>query len=275
MIVFPNAKINLGLRITGRRSDGFHNLETVFCPIGVTDVLEVVEGSAEPGGITFVQQGLDVKCDAESNLVVKAYRMLQHEYSLPPVTAVLYKKIPFGAGLGGGSADATFMLMALNDMFGLGLDEARLEEMASKLGADCPFFVKNRPVFAEGTGNIFTEMPQSFSLKGYGVALVKPDVFVSTKEAFSGVTISRRDTSLKDDIMVPVGEWKNVVANDFEQSIFPLHPEIAAIKDKLYSLGAVYASMSGSGSSVYGIFAGEPQFGREEFEGCFFWKGML
>ena len=276
MITFPNAKINIGLHITGKRDDGYHDLATVFYPIGLADVLEVIEKKNNRDGkdITFINTGIGIDCNDDSNLVVKAYRKIQAGFSLPPVTAVLRKNIPFGAGLGGGSAEASFMLMTLNDMFSLGITETQLTDMAAQLGADCPFFIKNRCMSATGRGDVFAEMPSDFSLKGYHIVLIKPDIYISTKTAFSGIVLHKTPRApLTEALKAPIEAWKDTVENDFEKNIFAAYPEIAAIKSGLYSLGAVYASMSGSGSSVYGIFKEEPAFGKEKFPGCFFWKG--
>jgi 4-diphosphocytidyl-2-C-methyl-D-erythritol kinase len=263
MITFPNAKINLGLNIVEKRPDGYHNLETVFYPIPVEDALEVtIAGRAE--GVTLRQSGVALPGDCEDNLVVKAYRLLQQEgFALPAVDISLHKAIPSGAGLGGGSADATFMLTLLNRSLSLGISDERLEEYAARLGADCAFFVKNRPTFAEGIGEIFS--PVDVSLKGYRLVLVKPDIFVSTREAFSKVHPHRAELSPREIVKLPIEEWRGKLHNDFEDSVFPLHPEIGEVKEMLYSAGAIYASMSGSGSSLFGIFAPESEPQLPEF----------
>jgi 4-diphosphocytidyl-2-C-methyl-D-erythritol kinase len=247
MICFPNAKINLGLNVTGKRPDGYHNIETVFYPIPLRDALEVVEADA----FSFSQTGIPLDAPAEDNLAVKAMRLLSG-YGLPPLEVHLYKAIPAGAGLGGGSADAAFMLKLLNDFGRLGLGDDALETMAAQLGADCPFFVRNRPVFASGTGNIFE--PAGLSLKGFRLCLITPGIAVSTAEAYAAVTPQRPATSLKEIIRLPVSEWRGRMINDFEPSVFARYPALAAIRQSLYDAGAVYASMSGSGSSVYGLF---------------------
>lgn len=251
MIVYPNAKINIGLNVVAKREDGYHNIETVFYPIGLSDTLSV-EPSPLCSDYSFSSSGIEIDGSIENNLIIKAYRLLQSEYEIPPVDISLVKNIPFGAGLGGGSSDAAFMLKALNKLFSLKISPKNLEELASELGADCAFFIRNRPVFASGIGNVFT--PINLSLKGYFLLLVKPDIFVSTPEAYSLVTPRKPDVSLKELILKPVEEWKNLIVNDFEQSVFNKYPEISEIKKSIYDLGAVYASMSGSGSSVYGIF---------------------
>ena len=249
MICFPNAKINLGLNVVSRRPDGYHNIETIFYPIPLRDALEVVEADT----FSFSQTGIPVDAPAEKKLAVKAIRLLSASYPLPPLEVHLLKAIPFGAGLGGGSADAAFMLRLLNDFGKLSLADGQLEAMAATLGADCPFFIRNTPVFASGTGNIFE--PITLSLKGYYLALIKPDIAVSTAEAYSAVTPQSPAISLKDIVKRPVHEWKEYMVNDFEPSVFAKRPEIAAIKQRLYDSGALYASMSGSGSSVYALFS--------------------
>lgn len=253
MITFPNAKLNLGLNIVEKRADGYHNLETVFYPIPLEDALEIVPAGQEAPATTLRQSGIAIESAPEDNLVMKAYRMLGEQCSLPPIDIHLYKHIPSGAGLGGGSADAAFMLKLLNERFALGLSTDELEHHAARLGADCAFFVRNRPIFAEGIGNIFT--PIRLSLKGYRLALIKPDIFVSTKAAFARVVPQRPHRSLKEIITLPVGEWRHSMANDFEGSVFAQYPQIGALKEKMYEQGALYAAMSGSGSAVFGLFA--------------------
>jgi len=251
MICFPNAKINLGLHILSKRTDGYHNIETVFYPINnPVDALEIVPAGG--GKTTFTQTGILVEGNPEDNLVMKAYRLLKEDFNLPETDIFLRKQIPQGAGLGGGSSDAAFMIKALNDFAGLGLSVERMEKYAERIGADCPFFIRNKPVFAEGTGTVFT--PVTISLQDYQIVVAKPSVSVSTKEAYARVKPSRPDVPLKDIIRLPVTEWKNRLVNDFEPGVFALYPEIGEIKKKLYDEGAVYASMTGSGSAVFGIF---------------------
>lgn len=268
MICFPNAKINLGLNIVGKRPDGYHNIETVFYPVPIKDALEVVASDR----LSFTQTGIPVDAPAEKNLVMKAYNLLKVQYALPPLHIHLMKAIPFGAGLGGGSADAAFMLKLVNDFCGLNASAGELEEMAALLGADCPFFIRNAPVFATGTGNVFE--PVALSLKGYYLCLIKPDVWVSTPEAYSMVKPARPEVSLKQLIGQPVEEWRGRMKNDFETSVFGKHPVIGALKEALYEAGAVYASMSGSGSSVFGLFR-QPTNLKDNFSSCFVWEGEL
>lgn len=267
MITYPNAKINLGLNIVEKRPDGYHNLETVFYPINLQDALEVnlMEGEEE---FSLKVSGVPIEGEPENNLVVKAYRLLKKDYpEMPAIDIHMYKHIPTGAGLGGGSADAAFMIKLLNEKFKLNLSIEKMEEYAAILGADCAFFIQNKPVFANGIGNIFE--PIQLSLKGYYLVLVKPDIFVSTKDAFAHIIPTQPTQSLKEIIRMPVETWRATMKNDFEDSVFQKFPEIAAIKDKLYDLGAIYASMSGSGSSVYGIFREQVEFVDEIFSGCF------
>ena len=253
MITFPNAKINLGLNITEKRPDGYHNLETIFYPIPLEDALEACPRKEGPGSYSLSQSGLSIEGDAENNLVVKAYKLLDETYHLPPVDIYLHKHIPSGAGLGGGSADAAFMLKLLNEKFNLALSIESMEDYAARLGADCAFFVRNQPTYAEGIGNIFS--PVELSLAGWQLLLVKPNIFVSTRDAFARIRPRHPERNLRELINQPVESWKDSMINDFEESVFPQFPAIGDIKTELYHLGAVYASMSGSGSSVYGLFA--------------------
>jgi len=266
MICFPNAKINLGLNITEKRSDGYHTIETIFYPIPLKDALEVVVSSKT----SFTQTGIKLDSSAEDNLVMKAYSLISKEYNIPPLDIYLRKVIPAGAGLGGGSADAAFMLKLINELCDCGIPDNKLEEMASSIGADCPFFILNRPVIATGIGNIFKHT--DISLDGYTICLVKPLVFVSTKEAYSEVIPHEPEFSLDNLSSLPVDEWKNHLMNDFEPSVFKKYPIIGEIKDSLYAMGAEYAAMSGSGSSVFGLFKDTVS---PKFTDCFVWKGTL
>ncbi|OPZ29520.1 MAG: 4-diphosphocytidyl-2-C-methyl-D-erythritol kinase [Bacteroidetes bacterium ADurb.BinA174] len=266
MICFPNAKINLGLNIVSKRPDGYHNLETVFYPIGLKDALEIVPSeSNEP--YRFFQTGIEIKGNADDNLVIKALKLILQEKEISPIDIHLLKKIPFGAGLGGGSSDAAFMLKLLNNNFGLGYSDADLMRFAAKLGADCAFFIKNKPAFASGIGDELEEI--ELDLSDYFFVLVKPDIFVPTIDAYSMVSPKQPEISLKKIIKKPVSEWKEVMKNDFEPSVFKKYFEICKIKEQLYDRGAVYASMSGSGSSVYAFFEKETDI---RFDNCFVWK---
>lgn len=267
MITYPNAKINLGLNIVEKRPDGYHNLETVFYPINIQDALEVTSSESE-NEYSLTISGTPIEGDPENNLVVKAYKLLKQDFpEIPGIDIHMYKHIPTGAGLGGGSADAAFMIKLLNEKFKLNISVEKMEEYSAKLGADCAFFIQNKPVFASGIGNIFE--PIQLSLKGYYLVLVKPDIFVSTKDAFAHIKPKKPTNSLKDIIRIPVETWRAVMKNDFEESVFVKYPEIAAIKDKLYDMGAIYASMSGSGSSVFGIFREQVEHIEDVFNGCF------
>ena len=268
MICFPNAKINLGLNIVRKRPDGYHDIETVFYPIPVKDALEVTSARHDE----FHASGVPVGVPAEKNLVMKALNELRKYYPIPGLNVGLLKTIPFGAGLGGGSADAAFMLQLVNEFCQLHVPSSRLEEIAASIGADCPFFIRNTPVFASGIGNVFE--PSSVDLHGWHLCLVKPDVFVSTAAAYSKVIPAKPSRSLKEIMSMPVERWKEMLINDFERSVFSEFPAIRAIKDKLYASGAAYASMSGSGSSVFGLFKEATQL-EETFPGCFVWEGAL
>lgn len=263
MITFPNAKINLGLNIVEKRPDGYHNLETVFYPVPIEDALEVNvlnEGNAK---FRLNQAGLQIEGEADNNLVVKAYKLLDEKFNLPPVDIHLFKHIPSGAGLGGGSSDAAYMLKLLNEKFSLQLTQEALEEYAASLGADCAFFIRNAPTYAEGIGNIFS--PISLSLEGYKIIVVKPDIFVSTRDAFAQIKPHRPEVPLKEIVKRPIEEWKELMLNDFEESVFPQFPAIREIKEELYGEGAVYAAMSGSGSSVFGLFEPETELTVKAF----------
>ncbi|UII30082.1 4-(cytidine 5'-diphospho)-2-C-methyl-D-erythritol kinase [Fulvivirga ulvae] len=253
MVVFPNTKINLGLNILSRRDDGYHNISSVFYPLPFEEILEILPAEE----FQFNTSGLTIPGSTENNLIIKAYELLRDQYKLPPVRIHLHKIIPMGAGLGGGSADAAFAIKALNELFEIGLSEKDMEGHAGKLGSDCPFFIKNKIVLAEGTGTEFSSI--SLDLKGKYLVLVCPEVHVSTAEAYGNVRPGMPEKGIREILeKMPVTEWKHYLKNDFETSVFPLYPEIEAVKNTLYSSGAIYASMSGSGSSVYGIFDSEP-----------------
>lgn len=267
MISFPNAKINLGLNIVSKRPDGYHNLETVFYPLPIKDALEIIV--SESGNDSFSELGIKTGTSSHDNLVMRALSLMREHYSFPKLEVHLLKKIPFGAGIGGGSADAAFMLKLINAKFELGATDNELAGLATKLGADCPFFIYNRPLFASGIGEVFEDI--DLSLNGFNLVLVKPHIHVSTKDAFALVNPKLPEISLKEIVKHSVTEWRNVMANDFEKSIFPKYPTIEAIKQKLYDLGAVYASMSGSGSAVYAIFENKPNL-KGYFADCYLWQ---
>lgn len=249
MIVFPNCKINLGLRILNKREDGFHNLETVFYPVPFRDVLEIIPNNI----LEFTATGLLVDGNAEDNLCLKAYHLLKKDFpQLPAIKIHLHKTIPMGAGLGGGSADAAFMLKLLNEKFKLDLSTPKLLNYALQLGSDCPFFIKNKPCFATGRGEILEEI--TVDLSAYKIVLINPGIHVNTGWAFANVTPAPLKKSIKEIIQQPIGRWKDELINDFEKPVFASHPQIKEIKETLYSQGAMYAAMSGSGSTVFGIF---------------------
>jgi 4-diphosphocytidyl-2-C-methyl-D-erythritol kinase len=249
----PNAKINIGLNIVGKRPDGYHNLQTVFYPIPITDAIEIKKLENPTSLYEFESSGISIPGDAKENLVVQVFLSLQKEFDLPPVRINLSKHIPVGAGLGGGSSDCAFMMKMLNEYFSLELSDKEMEDRLSSFGADCAFFVRNKPVFAEGVGNVFS--PIDLSLKDYFLVLVKPDVHISTKQAYSVVVPAEPTENLKTILTTePICQWKNNVKNAFEESVFPLYPNLEIIKETLYDMGAVYAAMSGSGSAIYGIF---------------------
>ena len=252
MLVFPNAKLNLGLYITERRPDGFHNLETVFLPLPWTDVLEILP--AETGHPTsIVLTGRPIPGNPATNLCVRAYELLQADFPhLPPVQLYLHKIVPIGAGLGGGSADAAFALKAANELFGLGISSEILEGYARRLGADCAFFIQNKPVLAVERGDVFQEI--DLSLTGTGCMVVYPNLHISTPEAFAGITPQPPAHGLREALTQPLETWRDTISNDFEQSLAPKYPVLAAIKQQLYAAGAAYASLSGSGSAVYGLW---------------------
>lgn len=272
MIIHPNAKINLGLNIVEKRPDGYHNLETIFYPIPLKDTIEITPSDSSCD-YTLISEGITIAGNQEDNLVVKALKNLKKDHAIPPIEIRMQKRIPTGAGLGGGSSDAAYMIRALNDMFQLKLDNEEMEKRASELGADCAFFICNQPTFARGTGNIFT--PISLSLNRFWLVLVKPDIFISTKEAFSNITPQKPAYSLLDIAASPIETWKEKMVNDFEKNIFKNHPEIARIKTVLYQQGAVYASMSGSGSSVFGLFRNKPEIDPAEFGSSFVFQAQL
>lgn len=253
MVSFPNAKINIGLYITGKRADGYHDIVSVMVPVDWCDILEIVP--AQGNDTTLTVTGRPVDCPPEKNLVMKACRAVAEKYGIPPVDIYLHKIIPDGAGLGGGSSDAAFTITTLNKLFCLNLTDEDMASIAAGIGSDCPFFIYNRPMKASGTGT--TLSPFDIDLKGYNIAIVKPDVHVSTAEAYGGCNPRPLQVDLDQALRcTPPQAWeKTGIANDFEKTVFPLHPDIAGVKKKLYGIGADYASMSGSGASVFAIFA--------------------
>lgn len=279
MLTFPCAKINLGLNITSEREDGYHNLETVFFPVPITDALEVKLmhndfPSYEPCDLKITGNAVD--CDEQNNLVVKAYKLLAQDFNLPRVHTHLVKRIPMQAGLGGGSADGAFMIRLLDERFRLNMGIAEMERYASLLGSDCAFFITAEPSFGTGRGEVLEPVQiVENNLQAFYIAIVKPAVAVSTREAFKQIVCRQPEHCCRDIIRQPVETWKAMLANDFEVPAFKQRPELAAIKQQLYNLGAVYAQMSGSGSAFFGLFRREPQQVKETFPGCFTFTSKL
>lgn len=274
MLTFPNAKINIGLNIIEKRMDGYHSIESVFYPVGLCDALEVIENNDPTNErIIFTSSGIEIPGNANDNLCWFAYHLVAADYHLPNVKVHLHKHIPIGAGLGGGSADAAFFIRLLNDKFDLGISWGEMHNYARQLGSDCSFFISNKPAFAEGRGDQYESM--KLDLSKYHIALIYPNIHIHTAKAYSGVTPKHPARSLENDILnLPIEQWKDFIHNDFEDSIFPQFPEIKKIKEQLYSLGAEYAAMSGSGSTVYGIFKNKTDL-KDSFANCFVWEGLF
>ena len=258
MTLFPCAKINLGLNVVSKRDDGYHYLETVFYPIPLCDALEVtVMDSDFPSGFPCDLKitGNSIECNEQENLVVKAYNILSKDFTLPRIHIHLHKQIPSQAGLGGGSSDAAYMIRFLNECFHLNIEGAEMERYAARLGADCAFFISAKPAFATGIGEILSPVETvDNQLKGHYILLVKPNVNITTKDAFAHIVPKKPSKSCRDIVGQPVETWKDELTNDFETSVFKKYPELSEIKDSLYRLGAIYAQMSGSGSTLFGIF---------------------
>ncbi|TKC06366.1 4-(cytidine 5'-diphospho)-2-C-methyl-D-erythritol kinase [Pedobacter frigoris] len=266
MLAFANAKINLGLNVIEKRPDGYHNLETIFYPVKLYDVIEITDAVET----SCVIKGVDVPGDATDNICIKAYQLLKKDFNLPPQQITLLKNIPVGAGLGGGSSDAAFLIKLLNQKFELGLTDNQMEVYAGQLGADCPFFIRNEPVFAEGIGDEFSAV--DLDLSNYFMVLVKPEVHVSTADAYSGIKPIIPSSSVKDLIPLPLKDWKLNLKNDFEATVFSKYPEIERVKTELYHAGAIYAAMSGSGSCVFGIFEEETKLSGLEKDNKVFYN---
>ncbi len=269
MIVFPNAKINLGLHIVAKRPDGFHNIESCFYPVNWTDILEIISA----GSFSFTSSGIPIPGDPAGNLCVKAYQAIKKDMDLSPVQMHLHKVVPIGAGLGGGSADGAFTIRLLNTNFNLGLSAVQMEDYARTLGSDCAFFIRNKPVFCYGKGDQFSEI--QVNLSGYFIVLVNPQIHVGTAEAYAGITPMQPATSLQEILQGSVASWRGKLINDFEKTVCSKYPAIAAVKDELYQKGALYASMTGSGSTVYGIFEQEQEITSVFPENYLIWKGKL
>ena len=253
MICFPNAKINIGLRVTGKRPDGYHNIESILYPIGLTDILEISEQEKISGkGISLVTTGIKIDSPPKENLVFRAAELLRKEYSIPPLSIHLHKLIPTGSGLGGGSSDTAFLLRLLNKKFNIGISEEKLHAIASGLGSDCPFFLNNTSAFISGRGEKIQRI--SLNLSQLYLVVVYPDIHIDTGFTYSQITGSKPGLSLQELIKYPVSQWKENIFNDFEKPVFSKYPNIKNIKEKLYSMGAIYSSLTGSGSVVYGLF---------------------
>jgi len=270
MMVFPNAKINIGLNVVSRRPDGFRNLESCFYPVQWQDALEVVPATEKQ----FTLSGIPVPGASNTNLCWLAYDLLHADFNLPPVAMHLHKNIPIGAGMGGGSADAAFALCLCNDLFQLNLSLDRLEDYARRLGSDCAFFVRNKPVFARERGDVFETI--NLDLSGYFCAIVYPDLHITTAEAFGLVKTEMPEVPLKNCLEQDIITWKDTVRNDFETALFPRYPVLAQIKDYMYNQGAIYASMTGSGSAIFGLFREDVSVKEWAFPAAYqMWQGQL
>jgi 4-diphosphocytidyl-2-C-methyl-D-erythritol kinase len=285
MLTFPNAKINIGLNIIEKRSDGFHNIESVFYPVGWCDVLEMIHLTPSPspygeGSFIFESTGLPIPGNQANNLIIKAFNLIieyrkqnkKKHSTFYTLHSALHKNIPMGAGLGGGSADGAFALKMLNEILELNLSVSELQNLARKLGSDCAFFIENHPVFCHQKGDEFEDF--DLDLKGKFIVLVNPDIHISTAEAYSGVIPRKPEISLKEALKQPISDWKKTIKNDFEEKLLIKYPTIARLKESLYQHGAIYASMTGSGSTVYGIFENEIDL-KNDFPNFAMWQGYL
>jgi len=252
MIFFPPAKINLGLRVLFKRTDGYHEIDSCMLPIPLVDVLEILPSAH----FSFQQTGLTIPGDFNDNLCVKAYQLMKDKFSVPPVYIHLRKEIPMGAGLGGGSSDAAYVLSGLNDLFELNCTTVQLEDFAAQLGSDCPFFIQNIPQIAKGRGEQLSDC--DVSLKNYFLKIINPGIHIGTKEAYNGIVLCSDAPKVKTIVEGPIENWKDQLVNDFERSVFTQHPALESLKANLYNEGAIYAAMSGSGSTMFGIFSEEP-----------------
>lgn len=271
MLLYPNAKINLGLRITSHRTDGYHNIETIFYPLGLTDILEITLPPEQSQECIWQSTGLTLDCTPHDNLCLRALRALRQIRQLPTIGLHLHKIIPTGAGLGGGSADAAFLIRHLNTMLQLQLSDNQLHNIAAHLGADCPYFLLNTPAIARGIGDQLT--PIDLNLRGKYIYLVKPPIHISTRQAYAGISPHQPETDLRDILSLPIQQWKDQLVNDFEPVAFTAYPQLAQIKQTLYDHGALYASMTGSGSAIYGIFDHQPTLPK--YPQSFTYQGTL
>ncbi len=277
MITFPIAKINLGLNVVEKRLDGYHNLQTVFYPVPIMDALEIApmsEGFPSDVDCDLKVTNIHIEGDEQRNLVVRAYQLLKKDFpSLPRIHTHLWKGIPTQAGMGGGSSDCAYMIRLLNDTFELQLTNEQMQQYAAQLGADCAFFIESVPCYAEGIGEQLE--PISLDLSGWYIGVVRPDIPVPTKEAFSRIHPHYPSLNCREVVMQPVETWRDNLINDFEESVFALHPEIGAVKEQLYKMGATYAAMSGSGSALFGLFKEEPDGLRQAFPDMFTFSTVL
>ena len=277
MITFPIAKINLGLNVVEKRPDGYHNLQTVFYPVPIMDALEIVpmiEGFPSDVDCDLKVTNINIQGDEQRNLVVRAYQLLKADFpNLPRIHAHLWKGIPIQAGMGGGSSDCAYMIRLLNETFELGLTNEQMEQYAARLGADCAFFIQSSPCYAEGIGEIL--QPIALDLSGWHIGVVRPDIPVPTKEAFSRIQPHYPALNCREAVMQPVETWRNNLTNDFEESVFALHPEIGNVKEQLYNMGATYAAMTGSGSALFGLFKEHPDGLGQAFPNMFTFSGAL
>ena len=268
MICFPNGKINLGLQVLSKRSDGFHNIESLIYPIPLKDVLEFVPAKS----FQFDISGMAISGNKKDNLIWKAWELLKREFKLPPLHVHLHKAIPTGSGMGGGSADAAFFLRESNEFFKLGMNDNKMKSLAGLLGSDCPFFIENKPAFVSGKGEILQSA--TINLRGKYLLIIMPETHISSQKAYSLVQPEKPDVSLSEIISKPISQWKNLLKNDFEKPIFSLYPELGNLKKSLYENGAVYASMTGSGSAIYGLFENEPVL-KDINPNNYLWSGKL
>jgi 4-diphosphocytidyl-2-C-methyl-D-erythritol kinase len=272
MIIFPKAKINLGLRIVRKRPDGYHDIETLFYPVSFSDALEFVVSGEPSDKDTLTVTGINTGSEPEDNLVIKALRKLREKYSFPSLKVHLHKTIPAGAGLGGGSSDAAFLLKAINKYFELSIENETLKVMALELGSDCPFFIDSIPCYATGRGELL--QPVNSILSGYYILIINPGIGINTRDAYLNCHPSEPATSLLKLTKRSVNQWKELIINDFEDYAFKIHPVIGNIKSELYNSGAIFSSMSGSGSTVYGIFSGKPKV-PDKFKDFVIWEEVL
>lgn len=269
MLLFPNSKINFGLYIVAKRNDGYHNIESILWPVPWRDILEVVP--APDGKFQFTQTGIPLQITDENNLVVKVWIFMQERFDLSPVHIYLHKTIPSGAGLGGGSSDAAYTIKALNSLFSLKLSTKRMQSFAAKFGSDCPFFIDEKPHFVAGTGTLLAQT--KLDLTGYHIGIIKPDISISSAEAYKNIELKSSPSHWENVTSYPY-EWRHKVVNQFEEWLMLKNPELMQFKDKLYSHNAFYASLTGSGAAIYGLFEEAPRM-NEWFPDMLTWQGQL